>query len=107
VLSLQHRSPGRFAAERFSRIFVPLVFGILLVVPPQVYVERISIGMPGRDSPIDWSGSYLDFYPTFFTSCCYNHGNFSWHHLWFLTYLFVYSLLLLPVALLVARRGLD
>ena len=45
----------------------------------------------------------LDFYPTFFTSCCYPDGNFSWHHLWFLAYLFVLSVLLLPALLLLRR----
>ena len=36
----------------------------------------------------------------FFSSCCYPDGNFSWHHLWFLAYLFVFSILLLPAFLL-------
>ncbi len=103
VLSLERRSPGRFLTERVGRILVPLVAGILIVVPPQVWVERISHGMPGRQSPIDWSGGYLEFYPRFF-DCCYDHGNFSWHHLWFMVYLLVYSIVLLPVAGVAARR---
>jgi peptidoglycan/LPS O-acetylase OafA/YrhL len=103
VLSLERRGPGRFLVERLGRILVPLVAGILIVVPPQVWVERISIGMPGRQSPIDWTGDYLAFYPRFF-DCCYDHGNFSWHHLWFLVYLLVYSVVLLPVAAVAARR---
>lgn len=103
VLSLDRRSWLRFLGERVTRLLIPLVAGILIVVPPQVYVERISLGAPGRMSPIDWSGSYLDFYPTFFT-CCYTDANFSWHHLWFMVYLLFYSLLLLPVAVWLARR---
>jgi glucans biosynthesis protein C len=101
--SLGTRGAGRFLGERFGRLFVPLGFGILIVVPPQVYIERISSMVALRTSPIDFSGSFLDFYPYFFTSCCYPDGNFSWHHLWFLAYLFVFSVLLLPVLLLLRR----
>ena len=101
--SLGSRSPRRFIGERFGRLFVPLLFGMLIVVPPQVYVERVSPFVALRTSPIDFSGSFLDFYPTFFTSCCYPDGNFSWHHLWFLAYLFVLSVLLLPALLLLRR----
>lgn len=55
--SLGIRTPLRFLGERFSRLFVPLGFGIILVVPPQLYVERISSMNPLRMSPIDFSGS--------------------------------------------------
>ncbi|UVK41874.1 acyltransferase family protein [Mesorhizobium sp. AR07] len=98
--SLGARSARRFLSERFQRLFVPLLLGMIIVVPPQVYVERISPLVALRTSPVDFSGSFLAFYPSFFTSCCYPHGNFSWHHLWFLAYLFVFSILLLPPLLL-------
>jgi hypothetical protein len=101
--SLGTRGLGRFLGERFGRLFVPLGFGILIMVPPQVYVERISSMVALRTSPIDFGGSFLDFYPRFFTSCCYPDGNFSWHHLWFLAYLFVFSVALLPALLLLRR----
>ena len=61
-----------------------------VVVVPQVYVERISVGMPDRMSPRDFHGSYLDFYPHYFEGA-YPSGNLSWHHLWFLAYLLVFS----------------
>jgi peptidoglycan/LPS O-acetylase OafA/YrhL len=103
ILSLRRRSWGRFLGERLGRLMLPLVAGILLVVPPQVYVERLAAGMSGRLSPVDGSGSYVDFYPTFFR-CCYPQANFSWHHLWFLVYLLLYSIVLLPLAVWLARR---
>lgn len=62
--------------------------GILLVVPPQVYLERIVEGMPYK--------SYWHFYPHFFDGV-YPKGNFSWHHLWFLPYLLTMSLLGTPL----------
>ncbi len=98
--SLGVRSPSRFASERFQRLLLPLLLGMIIVVPPQVYLERISPLVTPRTSPIDFNDSFFAFYPTFFSSCCYPDGNFSWHHLWFLAYLFVFSILLMPAFLL-------
>lgn len=96
--ALGTRSPGRYLRERTRRLLLPLVFGILVVVPPQIYMERLAQGEAFR--------SYLDFYPTIFTRRTYPAGNLSWHHLWFVAYLFLYSVALLPLfaALRDARR---
>lgn len=93
--ALQRRSASAYLSERVQRLLIPLSFGILLIIPPQVYVERIGTSLV-RQSPLDFDGSYWSFYPTFFTQGVYPQGNFSWHHLWFLGYLFVFSALLLP-----------
>lgn len=69
--ALQRRTPRRFLKERTARLLVPLVIGMFLVVPPQIYYERVLQGQ--------W--------------------NFSLHHLWFILYLYVYILLLLPAML--------
>ena len=94
--ALRRRTAGAYARERLTRLGVPLVAGMLIVVPPQVYVERISRWMPNRQSPRDFDGSFLAFYPHVFEGI-YPHGNFSWHHLWFLVYLLVFSLVALPL----------
>jgi glucans biosynthesis protein C len=93
--ALDRRSGRQFAMERVLRLFVPLVFGVLIIVPPQVYYERVFDG--------DFSGSFLAWYPNTFQGT-YNldnpaSGNLSWHHLWFLAYLFFFSLILLPLFL--------
>jgi surface polysaccharide O-acyltransferase-like enzyme len=103
AFSMKTRSVGAFATERVSRLLVPLLAGCVLFVLPQVWVERHAHGAAGRYSPIDFDGSLLAFAPSFF-ECCYPQANFSWHHLWFLAYLFSYSLALLPL-LLLARRA--
>jgi peptidoglycan/LPS O-acetylase OafA/YrhL len=109
-LALGFRSGARYARDRLLRLFVPLVVGMAVVVPPQVYVERISPWMPDRQSPIDFVGSFLEFYPHAFQGI-YPGGNLSWHHLWFLAYLFVFSLAALPLFLWLrgpaGRRALD
>jgi len=91
--ALGNRTPGAFAKERVLRLLVPLIFGMLIVVPPQVYLQRVFDG--------DFSGSFLSWYPNTFQGVYSmddpSTGNLSWHHLWFLIYLFTFSLILLPV----------
>jgi hypothetical protein len=87
--ALLARSRQQFAGERFRRLLLPLLFGILVIVPPQVYLERLDKGQ--------FSGGYLSYWPGHAFSGVYPKGNFSWHHLWFLPYLLLYSLALLPL----------
>jgi glucan biosynthesis protein C len=90
--ALQRRSATAFAGERTLRLLVPLIVGMFLVVPPQIYIERIA-----HDQ---WHGGYLDFFmQRVLQFQPYPAGNFSWHHLWFILYLYVYVLLLLPLML--------
>jgi len=78
--------------ERTVRLLVPAVIGMFLIVPPQVFIERIAHG--------EWHGGYLDFYlHRVLQFQPYPAGNFSWHHLWFIIYLYAYVLLLLPLML--------
>ncbi|MBF8961984.1 acyltransferase [Pontibacter sp. FD36] len=92
--ALGFRSAGTFAKDRLKRILLPLVIGMLLVVPPQVYFERAVQGT---------ATDYFSFYPSVFEFEPYPEGNFSWHHLWYLTYIFCYSLLLLPLLVYLRR----
>lgn len=80
------RSAKGFAGERFKRLFVPVVFGMFVVVPPQIYFEHIK----------EYNG-YWDFYKTVFNFVPYPEGSFSWHHLWFVVYLLLYSLAAIPL----------
>lgn len=78
----------KFFKNRFMRIYVPLNLGIIFLIPPQVYIERIT-----KDN---YQQSLFDFYLTLFNGI-YPQGNFSWGHLWFLFYLFVFMLLLILI----------
>jgi len=91
--ALRSRSAGSFVNERMGRLLIPLAFGVLIIVPPQVYFERIF--------KQQFDGSIIAFYPHFFQGS-YSYtgsGNFSWHHLWFLVYLFIITLIALPILL--------
>ena len=39
--SLLLRTPNKYLMERVKRLLIPLVFGTLVLVPPQVYLERL------------------------------------------------------------------
>lgn len=85
-MALGKRTPGEYVGERFKRLFIPLLFGMFVVVPPQIYYEHIKE-----------YDSYLEFYKTVFNFVPYPQGSFSWHHLWFVLYLLLFSLIALPV----------
>lgn len=96
--ALAFRSGGQFIKERFMRLYIPLAFGMLFIVPPQVYIERVVNG--------DFTGSYLDWYTSgMFLHGIYPSGNFSWHHLWFLPYLLIFSIILTPIFLKLRKSG--
>lgn len=94
--ALNKRTALEFGKERIRRLFLPLIVGMLLVVPPQVYIERLA-----NDQ---FSGSYFDFWPSMAFTGVYPEGNLSWHHLWFLPYLLVFSLFLIPVFIYLRRH---
>lgn len=100
AFALEARGRIAFLRERAARLLLPLVFGILVLVPPQVWVERVTPAAPLRQSAPVFEGDLLAFLPEAFI-CCYPAANFSWHHLWFLPYLFLYAALLA----LVSRAG--
>lgn len=92
----RRRTPGAVMKERTLRLFVPLVLGMFIVVPPQVYVERLFRGQ--------WEGGYLAFFiERVLQLRPYPEGDFSWHHLWFIVYLYVYVPLLLPLIAFLKR----
>ena len=82
--ALGSRTSAQYLSERFKRLFIPLLAGVFTLVPVQVYIERASL-----------YSSLPDFYPHMFQGT-YPEGNFSWHHLWFIAYLFVIALLISP-----------
>jgi peptidoglycan/LPS O-acetylase OafA/YrhL len=90
--ALRRRTGGQLFKERTVRLLVPLVVGMFLIVPPQVFYERLFRG--------EWDGGYVRFlWERTLQFQPYPQGDFSWHHLWFIVYLYVYVPLLLPAML--------
>lgn len=96
--SLQMRSQGEYVRQRLQRLLLPLMIGILVLVPPQVYIHELQAGRE--------NGSFLTFYPKFFDGIR-PEGHFEWAHLWFLAYLLVISIVCLPVMLKLSGEGMS
>lgn len=94
--ALNKRTGKQFALERIVRLYIPLTVGMLLIVPPQVYIEQLV-----NDR---FQGGYFEFWPSLAFNGIYPEGNFSWHHLWFLPYLLIFSLLLVPLFLYLKKH---
>ena len=99
--AMRARSAAAFARERLARLAVPFLTGLVLLVPPMFYLERLS--QPGFSEP------YWRFWLGFLNVPAIAAGllpSGSWTsggtkydpaHLWFLYVLLVFSLVLLPL----------
>jgi surface polysaccharide O-acyltransferase-like enzyme len=85
-------SGGAFLRERSKRLLLPLLFGMLVIVPPQPYYEVIEkLGYAG--SYADFMGLYIKGYHGFCKAGdCLDLP--TWNHLWFVVYLWVYTMVL-------------
>lgn len=87
---LQAKSNNGFLRSRTYRLLLPLIFGMLVIVPPQSYFEVVK--------DLGYSNGYLAFwwqYLTGYQGFCDQDGCLdvpTWNHLWFLIYLLVYTL---------------
>lgn len=87
------RSAGRFLRTRVPKLFIPLLFGVLFIVPIQPYAQGVANGLvePG----------FGQFLVNYYTGHPWPTGafdgweyGFTWNHLWYLVYLLVYTVLL-------------
>lgn len=85
-LSLAKHGAVGFMIDRLRRLALPFVFGVLVIVPPAIYLERLYNGQ--------FAGSFLQWLPH-----AYDHGNLAVVHLWFIGYILVLSFVLLPIFL--------
>jgi peptidoglycan/LPS O-acetylase OafA/YrhL len=79
----------QFIVERVKRLIVPLIFGIVVILPPQDYYQHIQE-----------YDNYWEFYKTVLDYIPFYNGGANLHHLWFLSNLFIVSLLGIPVIIL-------
>lgn len=84
-----------FLGSRSWRLLLPLAFGMLVIVPPQAYFELLGSGYPGgyHDGYLAFWGRYLQADGSF----CDDKGCLllpTWNHLWFVAYLWAYTVML-------------
>jgi glucan biosynthesis protein C len=96
--ALHKRTGGRYAWERAKRLLVPFVFGFFVLMPPVTwYAARQGLGYTESYWQYLLSGDFLDW-----------NISFAWGHLWFILFLFVFSLVALPLIVWGARgRGVG
>ena len=100
--ALRKRSGGEYSRERFKRLLIPFVFGVLVLIPPQSYLGLLNHS--------DYAKSFFTWFPNFFHLQTddidgYFLGGHTWGHLWFILHLFVYSLIALPLLLYFNRES--
>jgi peptidoglycan/LPS O-acetylase OafA/YrhL len=93
--ALRRRSNRQYIRERVARLLVPLIVGSILLSPLQAYLEALNDG--------SYQGPFLGFLPemladktsgNLFSPLIFTEWGF---HLWFLGFLFAYSILALPI----------
>lgn len=91
--ALDSRSKKEYMVERVKRLLIPLGIGVLLLAPPQGYVECLS--------KFHFQGSFFQYYPEFFKNLFHNLSAktlvINIYHLWFLGFLLVFSFIALPL----------
>jgi glucans biosynthesis protein C len=89
--ALGYRSARQYIRERFLRLFIPLAFGILTFVPFTVYIQH--------SDALSLREGYAEFFRIDLNHLDGMNGAFTPAHLWFILYLFVFSLVGLPTFL--------
>ncbi|WP_426609070.1 acyltransferase family protein [Bradyrhizobium sp. McL0616] len=88
---------GPFVRARSARLLIPLIFGMLVIVPPQAYDQIVeALGYPDGFADF-YTQHYFAFGSQFCPSPCIVLP--TWNHLWFVVYLWVYSMALAGVLL--------
>jgi glucan biosynthesis protein C len=91
---LTRLTPATLAWRRLGRLGIPLLVGMLVIVPPQSWVQVREHGL--RIGYWAFYAKYLSAYQGY----CDSHGCLilpTWNHLWFVAYLLIYTLLLAAV----------
>jgi glucan biosynthesis protein C len=89
--SLNQRNAGSFFKERAARLLLPWALAVVLLSPPQIYVERVT--------QQGFSGSFLQWLPHYLDGWYGFGGNFAWMglHLWYCLLLFIFTALTYPL----------
>jgi peptidoglycan/LPS O-acetylase OafA/YrhL len=99
--SLRRRSAGRYIRERVTRLLIPFIVGSIVLTPIQAFYEFIHNGWWEGNSLLEFvfSAEARTYFFTEYNSLSFNPEIFGdvGYHLWFVGFLFVYSLIALPV----------
>jgi glucan biosynthesis protein C len=91
------RSAERYLGERVNRLLVPLLFGMVALLPTTLYLYTRTVPRLAARFP-----TFFRFYPHYFLPDLSDltgrtQGSWTPQHLWFILYLLGYSALALPI----------
>ncbi len=91
-MALRKRLPSQYITERIKRLLIPLFTFMIFLFPLLGYFWPNEIDL----SVIDF---LTQFWPWCLMTTFYSEvtGGPNWAHMWFVAYLFIYSIILLPV----------
>ena len=103
--ALRRRTGRQYAEERVKRLLIPYIAGCILLWPIMLYLQwlhitRLPVGQDGA-----WQGTFMQFvllHHAGFTPRWFGEVGF---HLWFLGFLFSFSLLGLPLFMWLKRKS--
>jgi len=98
------RGWSKFYVDKFLRLMIPVLVASVTLSALQVYLERLTHGQ--------FSGSFFSFLPEYFKGVYLGFGmtgNFAFHgmHLWYLLFLFLFSLICYPLFIWLKGSGSD
>jgi surface polysaccharide O-acyltransferase-like enzyme len=97
--ALKRRTIGQYVGERSLRLGIPLLFGVLVLVPPQTWY--------GAQTNAGYTSSFVEYYTSgaaFTTANLLGRGDYygglSPAHLWFIWFLWMISIAVVPLLLI-------
>ena len=103
--ALESRRTRDYVRQRVWRLFVPFIAGVIVLGPLIKYAEVLnhrrltSRGVVALDTPLE----FTEVVGKFFTRISW----VTWGHLWFLAYLFLLTIVLIPLFRMIARSSFD
>ena len=99
-------SIGQLTKARMGRLWPPLLLAMFVIVPPQSYYEVLEAMTAIGQDPGPWLENFYLKYVTGTGNWCDGDGCLktpTYNHMWFVAFLIIYSLALLPLIPLIRR----
>lgn len=93
MYALQHRTTGQYIKERIRKLLIPLISCLIFVIPMQTYIADMFHN--------GYEGNYFQHMKEFLILTDWGgyDGHFTPGHAWFILYLFIISMVTLPLLL--------
>lgn len=99
VYALRKRTVKQYIQERFFKLFIPLISAILLLIPVQTYLADKYFNL--------YIGNYIEHFSVYFSLTDFSgyDGHFTPGQTWFILYLFIISMVTLPLVIWYKNRN--